>query len=248
MLRLILLEFDWSGVDVPKPSEIITTVAGLMNDAAQTAYTNAACLPYLNLAMSELQELYELNDLPITQETSAAITIPEGISSIGHDTTPALPSDFIELKQLWESQSGLDQWSPVVKRDFIPHYLENGTQESQFLIYAWKKGRITFIPCIQDNDLKLDYVASIFNLPILIKDINVNLPFTNIETYLDYKTAALCAMFVAENETRAAALDALSGTALSRSLGIPIKGLQSIITRRRPFRQAYKARNRGILL
>jgi len=227
---------------MPKPSEIISVVASLMNDSAQTNYTNAACLPYLNLSLDELQEIFELNDIPITSETSTAITVKAGVSSIGLDTTPSLPSDFIELKQLWESQTGLDQWTPVVKKDFLPHYLENNVSISRFLIYAWEKGRITLLSANQDNDLKLDYLASMFNTPILIKDINVNLPYTNIKTFLEYKTAALCAMFIAENETRAMALDSLTGTALSRALGIPIKGMQSIITRRKPFRSSFKRR------
>lgn len=213
-----------------------------MNDAAQTNYTNTACLPYFNLALDELQEIFEQNDIPITNETSAAITVKAGVNSIGLDTTPSLPSDFIELKQLWESQSGLNQWTEVGKREFIPHYIEDDVNITQFLIYAWEHGRIKVKSAVQDNDLKLDYTASMFNTPILIKDINVNLPFTNIKTYLEYKTAALCAMFIAENETRALALDSLTGTALSRALGIPIKGMQSIITRRRPFRQAFKSR------
>lgn len=230
---------------MPKPSQIITAVAALMNDAAQTSYTNTACLPYFNLALDELQEIFEQNDIPITLETSAAIEIKAGVTSIGFDTTPALPSNFIELKQLWESESGQEQWIPVDKREFIPHYIQDGTEISQFLIYAWRGGRIHLLPSNRDNDLKLDYTASIFNTPILIKDINVNLPYTNIKTYLEYKTAALCAMFIAENETRALALDSLTGTALSRALGIPIKGMQSIITRRRPFRSSLKAR-RGI--
>lgn len=227
---------------MPKPSEIITAVAGLMNDSAQSLYTNTACLPYLNLSLDELQELYELNGIPTTNETSAAITIKSGIKELGFDTTPALPSDFIELQELWESPTGLNKWTPVVKKDFIPHYLEDGTTISQFLIYAWERDRIKLVAANQDNDLKLDYTASIFNTPILIKDINVNLPFTNVKTYLEYKTAALCAFFIAENPTRAMALDALTGTALSRALGIPIKGMQSITTRRRPFRYSFKRR------
>lgn len=229
---------------MPKPSDIITTVAGLMNDAFQSQYTNSVCLPFLNLSLDELQELYELNGLPVTNETSAAITIKSGIKSIGFDTTPALPSDLIEIQQLWESTAGLNQWIPLTKRETIPHYLEDGTTISQFLIWAWEHGRITLIPANADNDLKIDYTCSLFNTPILIKDINVNLPFSNVKTYLEYKTAALCAMFIAENESRAMALDSLGGTALSRALGIPIKGMQSIVTRRRPFRHSYK--NRGV--
>lgn len=227
---------------MPRPSEIISTVAGLMNDASQSLYTNAVCLPFLNLALDELQELYELNGIPTTNETSAAITIKSGIGKLGFDTTPALPSDLIEIQQLWESTTGLNQWTPMIKKETIPHYLEDNTTISMFLIWAWEHGHVILVPSNADNDLKIDYTASIFNTPIQIKDINVNLPFANVKTYLEYKTTALCAMFIAENETRAMALDSLTGTALSRALGIPIKGMQSITTRRRPFRQSFKSR------
>lgn len=227
---------------MPKPSAIISTAAALMNDRIQTLYTNTECLPYLNLALDELQEIFELNDIPITNETSVTIPIKSGIFRIGHDTVPALPSDLIEIKQLFESPSGQEQWTPMTKFEFLPHTLENGQLISQFLLWAWDKGRIRLIPANANNDIKMDYTASMFNTPILIANINVNLPFTNIGTYLDYKTAALCAMFIAENETRALALDSLAGTALNRALGIPVKGMQQIVTRRRPFRASFKQR------
>src|SRR6266446_8169737 len=148
---------------MPKPSDIALTVAGLMNDSSQSVYTNTVCLPFLNLALNELQELYELNGLPPTNETSAAITIPAGVSRLGFDTTPALPSDLIEIQELWESNTGLNQWTRVDKREFIPHYLENNTTISSFLIYTWEHGRINLIPANQTNDLKIDYVGSLFN-------------------------------------------------------------------------------------
>ncbi len=233
---------------MPKPSDIITTAATLMNDYTQSVYNNAACLQFFNLALDELQEIFELNGLPVTNETSAAITVksPANVlqltSQVGFDTNPALPSDLIEIQQLWESPVGLNQWTEVVKKEFLPNYMKDGTRISQFLIWALEKGRIKLLAANQDNDLKIDYVASIFNTPILIKDINVNLPFTNVKTYLEYKTAALCAMFIAENPERATSLDSLAGGALSRSIGIPVKGMQSIVTRRRPFRSSYKRR------
>ncbi len=59
---------------------------------------------------------------------------------------------------------------------------------------------------------------------------------------MEYKTAAFCAMFMAENPQRATSLDSLAEGALTRSLGIPIKGMQSITTRRRPFRHSFKHR------
>jgi hypothetical protein len=228
---------------MPRPSDIITAVSNLMNDSEQAIYTNSVVLPFLNLSLDELQELYELNGIPVTNETSKAIKILSGIDRLGFDTTPSLPSDLIEIQQLWESPSGLNQWTPVNKREFLPHYLQDNTTISQFLIWSWEHGRINLLAANSDNDLKIDYTASLFNTPILIKDINVNLPFTNVKSYLEYKTAALAAMFIAENESRAVALDSLTGSALSRALGIPIKGMQSIVTRRKPFRSNFKTRN-----
>jgi hypothetical protein len=227
---------------MPKPSNIITVVSGLMNDSEQSVYDNTACLPMFNLALDELQEIFELNDIPVTHDTSAAITIKAGINRLGFDTMPAFPSDLIEIRQLWESTSGLNQWTPMDKRDTIPHSWENNTVISSFVIWTLEGGRVKLIAANADNDLKIDYIGSLFNTPIVIKDIDVNLPFTNVKTYLEYKTAALCAMFMAENPERATALDSLAGTALTRALGIPIKGMQSIITRRRPFRSSFKRR------
>ena len=227
---------------MPKPSEIITTVANLMNDSAGAVYTNTVCLPFFNLSLDELQELFELNEIPITYDTSAAIKIPAGVFRLGFDTTPAFPSNLIEIQQLWESPSGLNRWTPVTRKEVISHALENNTSISQFLIWEYEGGRINLLPANSDIDLKIDYIGSLFNTPILIKDIDVNLPFTNVKTYLEYKTGALCAMFIAENESRAVALDSLAGTALSRALGIPIKGMQSVVTRRRPFRSSFKRR------
>lgn len=231
---------------MPKPSDIISTVSVLMNDSVQAQYDNETCLPMLNLALDELQEIYELNDIPTTHQTSAAIKIKAGIDRVGHDTNPALPSNLVEISQLWESPSGLNQWTPMDKKDFLPHYFQDGTRISMFLMWDLEADRIKLIPANADIDLKIDGIYSLFNTPIQMKDINVNLPFTNIKTYLEFATAALCAMFIAENESRAVALDQKAGGALSRALGIPIKGMQSVVTRRRPFRFGY--RNRGISL
>lgn len=228
---------------MPKPSAIITTAAHLMNDSAQTEYTNAAVLPYLNIALNILQETFELNGVPVTNKTSIAITVPDGINKIGFDTVPSLPFDLIEIKELWESGEGLEQWIPLRKKDFIPNSLTTST--SSFRIWAWKNEHIELVAASSALDLKIDYIGSVFRTPILIANIDVNIQMTNIQTFLEFQTAALCALFIAENETRAMALGGEAGSALSRSLGIPIKGMQSIVTRRMPFRAGYK-RMRGL--
>lgn len=227
---------------MPKPSAIITTVAALMNDTEQSVYTNEACLPYLNLALGILQEIFELNNIPVTNKTSTAILVKAGVNKIGFDTTPALPSSLVEIQELWESPVGQNQWTRMNKEEFIPHYLQDNTSINQFLIWVWKEQAIELIAANADNQIKLDYIGSIFNTPILIINIDVNIPIINIQTFLEFQTAALCAFFVAENESRYTVLNGMSGEALGRALGIPVKGMQQILTRRRPFRAAFKRR------
>lgn len=224
---------------MPTPAEIIDMVASLQNDTAQSVYNDAACLPYLNMALDALQEEFELNNVPVTNEKSAVLTVPALTTVIGFTTIPALPSDLIEIQQLWESPTGQETWIPVDKREFIPQYL-TAPPISQFLIWAWMNQEIRLPQANAINDLKIDYIKKLFNTPLSIADINVDLEIINSKQYLGYKTAALCSMFIGENETRAAALNGEAGAALDRTIGISTKGRQAITTRRRPFRAGYK--------
>lgn len=228
---------------MPSPAEIIDMVASLQNDTAQQVYTDAACLPYLNMALDQLQEEFERNNIPITNEVSAVLTVPAGTTVIAFTgTTPLLPAGLKEIQRIWESISGENQWVPMTRREFIPHFLEQ-EDISSFMVWAWMDQEIHVPAANRINDLKLDYVKSIFSTPILIADVNTNLPVVNAKSYLGYKTAALCSMFIGENSERALALETQAEEALARTLGISNKGKQAITTRRRPFRSSYKRRS-----
>jgi hypothetical protein len=221
--------------------QVISGVASLMNDTAQTVYTNDAVLPYLNMALDELQEYYELNNVPVTNETSAILMVPKNtsrIASIG--TTPLLPADLVEIQNLWESDKGMFQWMPVVRKEFISQ--NNSTQIDAFIVWSWMGNEIRLIPSTIDKDLKIDYVQSIFSTPILIGQISADLGVKNATSYLKYKTAALCAKYIGENSSRSDELNLLAIQGMDRALGISTKGRQAIVTRRRPFRAAYKTR------
>jgi hypothetical protein len=226
------------------PAYIASIVASLMNDTKRRYYTDAAILPYFNTVLDELQEIYQENDIPVIEETSGIITVPAGIFSISLTTVPALPIDLIEIKRLWESDTGQNKWTPLTRREFLPHYME-GTAISKFSVWSGDDDQINLLPSNQINDLKIDYIKRIFNTPIVINQMSTDLgsKLTKAVTYLSRRTAALCAMFIGENETRAAALNELAEPALRRALQIPIKGKQSIITLRRPFRAGYKMRS-----
>jgi len=217
-------------------------VASLQNDTAQQLYTDAACLPYLNMALDELQELYELNNIPVTDVVSGVLDVPIAATRIAYiGTLPTLPPDLIEIRQLWESDDGTSTFIPMAKKDFIPHNLE-GTDRSSFGIWSWIGNEIRLLPCVTPKDLKLDYIRTLFLTPLLMTQIEIDIPIKGIKSYLGYRTGALCAEFIGENKTRADSLNVDATMALDRALGINVKGKQAITTRRRPFMASFKAR------
>jgi hypothetical protein len=224
-------------------SEVMDRAASLLNDTAKSQYTYAAQLPYLNIAVQELQEEFELNNIPSTQNVSAVIQVAVGVTAITYDAAgtpanPKLPDDMVEPAQLWERVHNIDPFIPMYKRDYLPHYLE-GIQSEQFIYFVWESQQIKFLPVVQDNDIKIDYIKQLFNT---ITDQNTQINIINSKTFLEYRTAALCAEFIERNLTSAQGLNNYAVMGMDRVLGIGSKGKQSIFTRRRPFRAGYKKR------
>jgi hypothetical protein len=222
-------------------SELLAVSAALLNDRAQEVFTNTVFLPYLNIARDELQEMFELNNIPVTTKSSAALTVPDGTSAIGFGTTPALPADLIEIQELWESQVGQENWVPVTKKEYLTGQILGTVPISIFGVWAWQEQEIRLLPANQDNDLKIDYIKAIFS-PLTLGGLGATITTLNINSFLEYRVAGLGAQFVNEDKTKADGLNGFALLALDRSLGISIKGKQAIITRRRPFRAAYKRR------
>jgi len=227
---------------MPTPAAIMEMSAALMNDTARVTYTDTAILPYLNIALDDLQEMFEHNNIPSTNEVSAILTpVTSGTTVISQTSTPSLPANLIEIQRLWERSTGVVPWVPMTREEFLPLSLED-QNITQFLIWAWVNEEIRLISATASIDLRIDYIKSIFATPIDITQISTNITTINIKQYLGYHTAALCSMFIGENETRAAVLESQAGVALDRELGIPIKGRQAITTRRQPFMGSYRRR------
>jgi hypothetical protein len=221
-------------------STVLAKAATLMNDTARTVYTYTAVLPYLQLAMQELQEIFELNNIPSTQLTSSLINIPTGTTQIIYNGVgvPKLPDDMIEPAQLWEREEGIDPYIPMGKRDYIPHQFE-GTLTGRFSFFVWENQTIKFLPSNRDNDIKIDYVKTLF--AALVDETSL-INVVNAASFLEYRTAALCAEFIERNQASANSLNQYAILALDRAVGIGVKGKQTILTRRRPFRAAFKKR------
>jgi hypothetical protein len=207
------------------------------NDPSKTIYTYAKQIPLLNGALQELQEIFELNDIPVTQVTSSPpLSVPIGTSVIGFGTTPALPSDLVEPKLVWERPLNLNPYVPMNKVDFLPQQLA-GVPINQFIWYVWQKQQIEVLPATQINEIKIEYVRFLFATIAASTD---TLSVINCKSFLEYRTAALIASLLGENPTRAGELNGFAASALDTALGIGTKGRQAIMTRHRPFRSGYK--------
>lgn len=221
--------------------DVMDISAALLNDPARNDYTYTVQIPYLKLATQELQEYYQQNNIPVTNETSAVIEVDTGVTEVGFadfTSAPNLPNDLVEIRRLWFSPRDTDQWIPMTRRTYLPHYLE-GQEISPLMYYTWNEQKLQFLPANADNDIKLDYIQTMF--PEIV-DENTQLSVINAKTFLEYRTAALCAEFIGENQTRAASLNGNAVLGNDRASGIAIKGLQSVPVRRRPFRAGWRRR------
>lgn len=221
-------------------SEVMDLAAAALNDIDKTVYDYDTQLPYLKMALQELQEIFELNSLPVTEQTSASIPFPSETSSLEFNTlgTTRLPDNLIEPQKLWERASGTDLWLEMFRKDFIPATMLS-TLTSALTYWVWQNNKLVFIPSNADNDLRIDYIGSLF--PKYVREETI-LPVQNSIGYLAYKTAELISDMVEHNQERAASNAGRANLSLDRISGITIKGKQQILARRRPFRAAYRSR------
>ncbi len=230
------------------PEQAMDIAAADMNDTAQLNYTDTKLLPYFNMALIELMQKYQENDIPITTKTTSAnIEMTAGLTEIpfySTTQTALLPSDLVEPILPWESNDGGNTWTPMTKVQMIDPNIAENQNQSCFGIYEWLGDRIRVPQATSDILVKMQYHRNIFTIPMTINQIKVPIP-TNAVLFLGHKTGALCAALVAQNETRAGELSELAEQSIDRELNIPTKGAQNIAVRRRPFRQAYKSYGRS---
>lgn len=218
---------------------IVRRVQSLMNDQIGAVFTNDVVMPYLNMAYDSLQEIFELNNMPVTDASSALIAVPVGTTQIHpFPTEPFYPQDLVEIKMMWERDYGsTDPYTIITKLDNLPLGYDN-ILTPLLGVYTWN-GTINFLGATTPRDVKLDYTKTLFSQELIPGGV---IPQNGVEPYLYYRTAAMIAMFIGENETRAAALQMEADRALERELGIGTKPRQQITTRRKPFMASYRGR------
>lgn len=221
-----------------KVGDVFTGVRALLNDQEDAVYTNTVQLEYFKLAYEEIRQECEDHNIPITNKTSSAITITAGMIDIGGPTGPALPADLIEPMECWEIPANTSaDYMQMRRRQFLP---KTAVLTAYLEVWQWADQYIHFIGANGNIQVKIDYLSS--GMPDIVNE-NSKVKLFNAVNFLKYKTAALCSMFIDENETRAAVLNDQAIRSYDTLMSILIKNSQNIVTRRRPFAASYK--NRG---
>lgn len=220
--------------------DVMDTAAALLNDQAKQRFTYTVQLPYMKKAFRELRQLLESNNVPVTSLVAELLNVPVGTTELSYITTPALPANLVSIRQLWERPAGVDSWTPMQKVETLPYSLD-GAPTANFILYSWQGNTIRLLETTQENDLKIDYIDQLD----AVVDENSTITVINGQTFLENRVAALCAQFVSEDKQRADDLNTEANNALDTLTIIESKAKQSIYTRRRPFRQAWKVRGSG---
>ena len=212
-----------------------------MNDPAMTDYTYITMLPYLNMAIDELVESLEESNSSPTNQLSAIITVPVGayrLVPVEVSGEPQYPDDLVEVQEVSERDFGSNNgFVPLVRREFLQVF----PPSTSLMFWVWEDTMIKFNPlgATSKREVQLKYIAKAIKQATNEASV---IGAINARSYLAYKTASFCSMYIGENETRAAALGGDAEKALERLTGINNKGRQHIMTRHRPFRAGWKSR------
>jgi hypothetical protein len=212
--------------------DVMDRSAALLNDRARSKFTYVAQLPYLNMALDELLEALEENDIPITRELSRVEDIAIGT------TTITVPTDLVEIVEIAERDDGgsADEWIPMERTRFLPDGL---TQISELRYWTFQDQEIRTLGATAAREVQIKYIAKI-QTPFANE--NDVITIINSRSFLVYRNAGLCAEFIGENPTRASSLNDFAGAALDRMLSVNIKPEQVVPVKRKPFMFAYKRR------
>jgi len=143
---------------------------------------------------------------------------------------------LVEIQEIGERLAGSnDPFVPMKRVEFVPMF----EPRDSLMYWAFEMLIIKFNPATTDREIRLRYLRDPVHITLQPE---YQIGVIGNRSFLVYKTAALAAMFVGENQERAAILEDHAQKALERMESIQNKGRQQIMTRHRPFRAAWKAR------
>jgi len=213
--------------------------AVLLNDSSKSIFNYAAQLPYLRMAYRDFDQELSANGVPINLISEQVTTVNSGTNALSLPTSFFLPVSLQE-KAVGETDN---QYAPITEKADI-NKLQMISQ-STLQVWDFRHNCINFIPSTANRVVRLTYWRTLTP----IADETSLSEIRGAQSYLAFRTAALCARFIGgENgKSRAIDLNAEAGVAMDRLVGLMIKNTQGTRTRRKPFRNTSLVHSRTLL-
>jgi hypothetical protein len=170
----------------------------LLNDPAGAIYPDEAMYPVIDKAYKELQSKLTSLGIPATKEVTALITVAAGTTSMGEGS--GLPLDFISPVWLGERDVGSNAHYAEMKEMTWEPSLSRTTS---LIYWTWREEQIKFVGATRDRDVMIRYLKSLGK----IVDANSTILILNSEQWLAQRVAAIAAMTIGSNPTRAMGLN-----------------------------------------
>lgn len=210
-------------------STIMDGSRACLNDVGGQIYTNAALLPYLQLAWGIMQQEMRSAGIPTVVDSGAEITLPAGTTLINQGTSPALPAGLYNIKSIREKGVTEPAYMYEILDDVI--VLPAVAPDRYLRFYTWSESQLEFIGSTEDRMIQIRFLKS---LPEITSDATeVDTP--GVQQYLELKTAALASILIGQNRTRGDYLEGEAGRALRSYTNVEIKGTQGSPVRRLPY-------------
>jgi len=212
---------------------VMQAAAALMNDPARTLYSYTVQLPFLKMAMQELEQAMDLFDNPYNLSIDAAIDVA------ANATLLTLPASFFLPISLMERPDGSTSdadWSPMTEISTIDASDSVSSVPTTTLTgWIFRDGNVVFVPVATTaREVKLKYWRMIL---VTITDESYVENYIGANNFLAYRTAALLATFINKDEFRANSLNGNADSALDMLVSLYTKNGQGIRVRRKPFRR-----------
>lgn len=173
----------------------------LLNDPSGLNYTTIKLLPCLNKAYRDLQLKMKQNGMQSFKEISAPITVAAGTVRLGDGA--GLPNDFVYPVWVKERGSTSEEWQDMTEQNWEPQF---NTPGPRLNYWVWREDELKFPPSSADRLVLLGYLKS----QITIDEVDDPILIADSIGFLAARTAAIAALVIGENKTRA---DVLNGDA-----------------------------------
>lgn len=210
---------------MPKTAGSVTLRAAQhLNDSSQLVYTSTILLPFVNMALEELEEELDVYDVNPLRNESIVIDVAQGDTVLTQ-----MPTDYVEAVALFERADGSsDNWVEVKETDWVDVNLDESTT---ILNWAPRGGQIRITPPTQAREVMLKYLKGLTEATA----VGTTLDIGGSLRFLGLATARAAARDLGNSVTKAASYD----KDIAKAKDMLVRRLsnegQGIGVRRRPF-------------